>query len=252
MSILVDVNVKGCDDRMHPDAARAFNLLRETIKKNAGFDFLGICGDILRAPNYESTKDGVAKRSWHKTGRAFDYDQTHKNLVIQSEIINGKQFFRTYLICAAQDGSRGAKRSVKDMRGHTVTGKYLFDFTEAAERRGFKRIPAWNGWQKNYNRREFWHYQYDEGLTWDAAMQMLKANYPQSVTATKIIGLNDRGETVKQIQTRLNQLGLLPKTEIDGVFGAKTRSAVIAFQKSNNLSADGIVGMETNRLLKAF
>ena len=43
----------------------------------------------------------------------------------------------------------------------------------AAESNGFHRIPAWTGWQKHYNRREFWHYQFDEGLTWEAAMKQL-------------------------------------------------------------------------------
>jgi len=30
----------------------------------------------------------------------------------------------------------------------------------------------WTGWQ-HYNRRQFWHYQFDEGLTWQAAMEQI-------------------------------------------------------------------------------
>lgn len=44
----------------------------------------------------------------------------------------------------------------------------------ATESLGFHRVPAWTGRQKHYNRREFWHYQFDEGLTWQAAMEQIK------------------------------------------------------------------------------
>ena len=52
------------------------------------------------------------------------------------------------------------------------------------------------------------------------------------------------GPEVKQIQERLQQLGFNPGP-IDGVFGAGTKAAVIAFQKSKGLYADGIVGDKT-------
>lgn len=231
---------------MRPDAAEVFNNLRNTVAAECGFDFLGKCGDIFRSPNFVSNKDGVANRSWHKCGVAFDYDQDCPHLVIVSEVIGGKQFFRTYLKCVPQDGSLGKKLSVKDMRGYTVN-TYLFDFTAAAEAVGFERIPAWNGWQKNYNRREFWHYQYDQNLSWDAAMLQLKGkSRPSSDT---VIGLNDRGENVRVIQAKLAELGFLPKKEIDGVFGAKSKAAVAKFQSKNGLDADGIVGPKTRELL---
>jgi hypothetical protein len=240
-------NVKAPMPQMHPDAAALFKILRDTVLNSAGFDFLGVCGDISRPANYTSTKDGVANRSWHKTGRAFDYDQECKNLVIVSEPNGGKQFFRTYLKTAKQDGSQGKYLKVKDYRGAVVTA-WLFDFTEAAEMIGFKRIPAWNGWQKNYNRREFWHYQYDQGLTWHEAMQQLRGKTASQ--SQKILGVNDRGEKVKAIQSALNRRGLLPSAAMDGVFGEKTKTAVIAFQKNNKLTADGLVGARTITALK--
>jgi hypothetical protein len=93
--------------------------------------------------------------------------------VIVSEPKGGKQFFRTYLICARQDGSLGTRRLLRDYRGWSAN-RYVFDFTAAAEAVGFKRIPAWTGWRQHYNRREFWHYQFDEGLTWEAAMSQIR------------------------------------------------------------------------------
>lgn len=230
---------------MHKDAAVLFELLRQRVFEKSGIDFLAKCGDVMRASNFKSSKDGVANRSWHKTGRAFDYDQSNPNLVIAGEPRNGKTYFRTYLKCAKQGGSQGKKITVADYRGGLVTA-YLFDFTAEAEAVGFERIPAWNGWQSHYNRREFWHYQFDEGLTWDAAMaQIRKGVVSTAKPVNKVWGLNDREAVIKQIQSRLAALGFLSKDEIDGVFGAKSKAAVISFQKKNNLDADGLVGVNT-------
>ena len=254
MSKLLKVNTIAGDARMHEEIAPRFDALRKAVLDASGVDFLAHCGDVLRPASFQSKKDGVANRSWHKTGRAFDYDQSSKALVIVSEFVGGKQYFRTYLKCARQDGSQGTMIAVRDMRGYTVRA-YLVDFTNLAAAHGFKRIPAWNGWQSHYNRREFWHYQKDDGLTWDAAMQQIKSQ-PAAPTATAvrsravvIIGRNDRdsntGKLVTPIQRSLNQAGFLPKAEVDGIYGAKTYAAVVAFQKHNGLPADGLVGPQT-------
>lgn len=47
------------------------------------------------------------------------------------------------------------------------------------------------------------------------------------------------------IQKRLNELGQNPPLATDGVYGPKTRAAVIAFQQSKGLTPDGIVGPKT-------
>ncbi len=52
------------------------------------------------------------------------------------------------------------------------------------------------------------------------------------------------GNEVRQIQTRLKNWGYYKGT-VDGVYGSGTRSAVIAFQRKNGLTADGIAGPAT-------
>ncbi len=53
-----------------------------------------------------------------------------------------------------------------------------------------------------------------------------------------------RGSEVRQIQTKLRQLGYY-KGSIDGIFGPDTKKAVISFQKSCGITADGIAGPKT-------
>lgn len=52
------------------------------------------------------------------------------------------------------------------------------------------------------------------------------------------------GDEVIEIQQKLSELGYY-YGNIDGNFGNDTKKAVIQFQKDNNLSADGIVGIKT-------
>lgn len=60
--------------------------------------------------------------------------------------------------------------------------------------------------------------------------------------------LGDKDNSVKEIQTALNQKGYY-NGSIDGIFGENTKTAVINFQKDNNLEPDGIVGQKTANLL---
>ena len=52
------------------------------------------------------------------------------------------------------------------------------------------------------------------------------------------------GAVVKTIQTKLKNWGYYTGA-VDGIYGAKTKSAVVLFQKKNNLTADGIAGPKT-------
>ena len=57
-----------------------------------------------------------------------------------------------------------------------------------------------------------------------------------------------QGEAVKQLQTRLQELGYY-SGKIDGDYGSGTKSAVQMFQKINGLDADGIAGQKTQAVL---
>jgi peptidoglycan L-alanyl-D-glutamate endopeptidase CwlK len=59
---------------------------------------------------------------------------------------------------------------------------------------------------------------------------------------------NSQGQAVIRLQKRLKKLGYNPG-KIDGDFGPATKAALIAFQKSRGLLADGIAGPRTLRAL---
>lgn len=64
----------------------------------------------------------------------------------------------------------------------------------------------------------------------------MASNYPT-------VQYGSRGETVRQLQRALNQVGY--SLAVDGGFGPKTKAAVIDYQKKNNLRVDGVAGSET-------
>ncbi|MGN0819261.1 MAG: spore cortex-lytic enzyme [Christensenellaceae bacterium] len=57
-----------------------------------------------------------------------------------------------------------------------------------------------------------------------------------------------RGQDVRTLQQKLKNWGYYTGA-VDGIYGAKTKSAVIYFQKKNGLVADGIVGTKTLQAL---
>ncbi|MBQ9728170.1 MAG: spore cortex-lytic enzyme [Clostridia bacterium] len=69
-----------------------------------------------------------------------------------------------------------------------------------------------------------------------------------ATTSAAILRQGAKGGEVKEVQRRLKLWGYY-KGSVDGVFGAATRSAVIAFQRKNGLTADGIVGKATYKAL---
>lgn len=71
--------------------------------------------------------------------------------------------------------------------------------------------------------------------------------YDNFIKEESVYAISRQGSTVnevKSIQKKLKELGYY-KGEIDGIYGSKTKSAVISFQKNCGLTADGICGKTT-------
>ena len=70
-----------------------------------------------------------------------------------------------------------------------------------------------------------------------------------SITTTLALSkIGSRSDEVKKIQTALRDKGYFT-SNIDGIFGTLTKNAVIAFQKDNGLTPDGIAGEKTLKAL---
>ncbi len=60
-----------------------------------------------------------------------------------------------------------------------------------------------------------------------------------------------RSGEVQNLQKDLQYLGYFTQPDTTTYFGSITKNAVIVFQKNNGLVADGVVGPQTSRMLKA-
>ncbi len=67
---------------------------------------------------------------------------------------------------------------------------------------------------------------------------------PKATATPSVLSRGDSSSEVKAMQQRLIELGYLTG-KADGVFGLKTYQALVAFQRSNLLTADGIAGSKT-------
>lgn len=72
--------------------------------------------------------------------------------------------------------------------------------------------------------------------------------YKTQETLSKV---GSTGSEVRQIQTKLKNWGYF-FDKVDGIYGPKTRDAVIYFQKKNGLTADGIAGPATLKAMGIF
>ncbi|AHF10560.1 MULTISPECIES: peptidoglycan-binding protein [Dehalobacter] len=66
----------------------------------------------------------------------------------------------------------------------------------------------------------------------------------RTLTEPAFLKVGSRGPEVATLQSILKELGYDPGMD-DGVFGPKTREAVIAFQRNYGLTQDGIAGPQT-------
>jgi D-alanyl-D-alanine carboxypeptidase len=72
----------------------------------------------------------------------------------------------------------------------------------------------------------------------------------EELQAQGILSVGAKGDDVTKLQQRLKDLGYLDG-KIDGKYGGGTKRAVIAFQRRNGLTTDGVAGADTQAKLYA-
>lgn len=63
-----------------------------------------------------------------------------------------------------------------------------------------------------------------------------------------MLSVGTRGSDVTRLQQQLKAAGFNPGG-VDGIFGRKTKAAVLAYQRSKHLGVDGVVGPDTSQKL---
>lgn len=83
----------------------------------------------------------------------------------------------------------------------------------------------------------------------DVSQRFLAALRGDSKLPARVLNYGMKGEDVEVLQMALSSRGYLPRDQVDGDFGPATKAAVIAFQRSAGLTADGVAGPATKKAL---
>lgn len=84
-----------------------------------------------------------------------------------------------------------------------------------------------------------------------ALLQRAATEPPLANPPGTMLRQGSRGPEVAELQEKLNRAGAEPPLVPDGIFGSLTRAAVVTFQSTHGLDADGIAGPKTRAALDA-
>jgi hypothetical protein len=151
--------------RLRSDVAAAWLALMPQIELLGG-SIAGPYGDTTR-PLMKTISPGASKYSFHICGRAVDLNQGNRAYFPSLETQGSQTLWRIWCRCADQSGAQGSRVSGAEsyqFLTHTavpLADGYYFDLTGAIENSGcFERIPAQDGWQREYQASEWWHFQW--------------------------------------------------------------------------------------------
>lgn len=101
----------------------------------------------------------------------------------------------------------------------------------------YGRAPSW------------WSWQHTGSAQWQALRRKIAAPFANYMPEREhmVLERGDRGDQVVWLQQLLHGAGF--EVPFTGVYGKKTRRAVVGFQKSRSLAADGVTGSTTWRRL---
>ena len=138
-----------------------------------------------------------------------------------------------------EKGSTGS--AVKDLQTKLKKLGYYDAYVDGDY--GDTTVAAVKAFQKKYNLTA-------DGIAGKETLKKLDSVYKNadSDKDDDSLRMGDSGSAVKDLQTKLKKLGYYSGT-VDSTFGSGTYTAVRAFQKKYNLTADGVAGSETLKKL---
>ena len=125
-----------------------------------------------------------------------------------------------------------------------ATGEAVKQLQQALRDLGYKPGPA-DGQFGSKTEAAVKDFQGDHDITVDGIVgDITWLNIDEADTSNPTIKKGSNGNPVRRAQKRLT-LGGYDTGGVDGIFGAKTESAVKHFQKDQRLTQDGVVGPKT-------
>lgn len=157
----------------------SYQAMRNYVRQEVGYDFLGDISEALRPLNFFSEASQYS--SWHKSGRAVDtlFDLPGGRMEIVREDIGNETYWRIMLRCEDQSGRCGQPVTANtwDYSGKARVvlapeqggvekpneSAYYVDFSTVAEMFGWERISSYDdedfSWTWHFKAFEYWHYQ---------------------------------------------------------------------------------------------
>ena len=161
------------DFTLREDVADAWLAVSARVKALGGA-VDGPYGDSKRGLG-KATKVGASSFSFHIVGRAIDLQQALANpkgrryYIVRDASSSARDFWRLYCKTINRDATQGTLYEKGALSGQSFNPSSSFDIpkgccidlTAEIERNSvFERIPAHDGWDTNYNKTEWWHFQY--------------------------------------------------------------------------------------------
>ena len=151
--------------RLRQDVAAAWLALMPKIEALGG-SIGGPYGDTKR-PLMKTISPGASRFSFHICGHAIDLNQAHRSYFPARETQGARTLWRIWCRCLDQSGAQGSRIDGVEYYNFAehcdapLPAGYYVDLTAAIEESGlFERIPAQNGWQREYQASEWWHFQW--------------------------------------------------------------------------------------------
>jgi hypothetical protein len=173
-------------------------------------------------------------------GGANQYDRLHRAIALDRAAALQSASWGNFQVMGSHWKSLGFA-SVEDFVSAMVSGApaHLDIFVKYVKKNGLDDELIrrdWDSFARQYNGPKYKENKYDTKLA--AAYAFYRAGGSHVDSPNPTLQMGDTGESVKKLQALL-------KIGVDGDFGPKTKIAVVKFQRSKGLYADGIVGKNT-------
>lgn len=245
---------------LRDSVVRAYYRLRNTVKyETGGMDILSDV-ELSKPKNFVDHNPNIGYRSRLKCSDALVVKREfigdgdgNPRILIAKERVGRFTYFRIWIYVDDQSGKYGQKLKLTDCATSLTYEGYFVDFTELAEYCDWRRVAAVD--ESGFSQHTEYHY--TEGLSYEEAMLYLHSKFPKFHSLKdarkpphlRVLGLNDRGSAVRNIQERLRTLGYLSYKDITGVLDKHTQTVLKCVQDKYGLDSDGLVGEKTRELL---